>query len=258
MRVPFTTTTIATAALVAIVWSSNVIGTRAAIGCPCVQDLVTFQFDLALGCAKNIINPSDFTRTSCTVNDSSNSRVKKVVIHDHQSATSSTATITTLPVFLASPGGETVNKAEVVAGQTSSAVGDMIDASASYYYFQYQRSAPSPSVLFIDVFSSSNKLMASIDLYYATSNRNCVVSSSPIYWPGDTLYFLTVVRFCFCLLFVGCCFLLLVRLRVAALSSAPMLLSHVVVSMVGALTDLHVALLRPRLMIPTEKCTGNQ
>jgi hypothetical protein len=175
----FATTATAAAALAAFVWSNNVMGAHAGIGCPCVQDLVTFKFDLSIGCVKgNIVNPSDFTRTSCTVLDSSNSRVKKVVIHDHQSATT-----TTLPVFLSSSAGEEPGDVGAVS------------ASSSYYYFQYQRSDASPSVLFIDLFSASNTLMASVDLYFATSNRNCVVSSSPIFWPGDTLYFLTAVRF---------------------------------------------------------------
>jgi hypothetical protein len=181
-------TTVTAAALAAFVWSNNVTGAFAGIGCPCVQDLVTFKFDLSLGCVKgNIVNPSDFTRTSCTVIDSSNSRVKKVVIHDHQSA----ATTTTLPVFLSSSAG-------VEAEDASTGDVGAVSASSSYYYFQYQRSDASPSVLFMDLFSSSNTLMASVDLYFATSNRNCVVSSSPIFWPGDTLYFLTAVRCCGC------------------------------------------------------------
>lgn len=183
MGYSFATTTVTAAALVAFVWSNNVTGAFAGIGCPCVQDLVTFKFDLSLGCVKgNIVNPSDFTRTSCTVLDSSNSRVKKVVIHDHQSATT-----TTLPVVLSSAGAD-----------EDASPGDIgASASSSYYYFQYQRSGASPSVLFMDLFSSANTLMASVDLYFATSNRNCVVSSSPIFWPGDTLYFLTAVRrFC--------------------------------------------------------------
>jgi hypothetical protein len=182
----FATTVTAAAALTAFVWSNNMTGAYASIGCPCVQDLVTFKFDLSIGCVKgNIVNPSDFTRTSCTVLDSSNSRVKKVVIHDHQSALTTT---TTLPVFLSSSAG---------AEEEVASPGDVgaVSSSSSYYYFQYQRSDASPSVLFMDLFSSSNTLMASVDLYFATSNRNCVVSSSPIFWPGDTLYFLTAVRF---------------------------------------------------------------
>jgi hypothetical protein len=172
MKVFFATTA---ATFTTLLWSNNNMGVHAAIGCPCVQDLVTFKFDLGFGCRKNIINPSDYTRTSCTVNDSSNSRVKKVVIHDHQSAT----TTSTLPVFWSSSEEEEED--------------DALDAS-SYYYFQYHRSGASPSVLFMDLFDSSNTLSASVDLYFATSNRNCVVSSSPIFWPSDTLYFLTVVR----------------------------------------------------------------
>lgn len=151
-----------------IILASLFTGSLAGIGCPCVQDIVSFEFDLRLGCHGKINNPNDFLTFSCTVNDASNSKIKKVVIHDHQGEIS-------VPVLL---GFDDASQVE----------------APSYYYFQYHRSAASPSVLFVDFYTSTGSLSASIDLYYATSNRNCVVSDSPIFWPDDTLFFLKVVR----------------------------------------------------------------
>lgn len=144
-------------------------GSLAGIGCPCVQDMVTFEFDLNIGCRGKIVNRKDFQDTSCTVHDASNSRIKKIIIHDHQGEMS-------VPVHLGFADGESSSQAP------------------SYYYFQYNRSRTSPSVLFMDFLTASGSLSASVDLYYATSSRNCVVSDSPIFWPDDQLFFLKVVR----------------------------------------------------------------
>jgi hypothetical protein len=157
--------------LLVVSWNHNHV-VHASIGCPCVQDLVAFKFDLTLGCySSQIVNPTDFQKTSCMVNDSNNARVKKVVIHDQ---------------------GTVEQELEVLWMEDHNE--DAVLSGGAYYYFQYRRSAASPSVLFMDLFTASNTLSASIDLYYATSNRNCVVSSTPIFWPDDPIFFLTVVR----------------------------------------------------------------
>jgi len=144
--------------------------------CPCVPDMISFQFDFALGCshASNWKNFYDFSSgSSCTIyGKPSNASIKLVVIHDQQ----------------------TEQQVEIIPGETAA---DDATGRPKTYYFNYHRSLKSPTMLAMDFYTTSSTSasspVASVDLYYNGRSKDCVIAQDPLFWPDDELYFLKVV-----------------------------------------------------------------
>lgn len=160
--------------LLFLLWASTTAVVESA-PCPCVPDAIKFQFDFQLGC-DHPPSGSDFTsKSSCSISGGArNSSIKKVVIQD------------------------LLNEEEVELDvEEVLEEGDSIDEAQKKYSFTYTRSKKSPTVLWLDFHQTSSATrapIASIDLNYMSGSTDCVDPYNPVFWAGDWVYFLTVVR----------------------------------------------------------------
>lgn len=144
--------------------------------CPCVPDFIRFEMDFSSGCDNNPLNNADFSKVKCWIQPGrlpSNKSITKVVMKDLQT-------------------GVVLEELDVVEhtkrGDTN---------STAVYTFDYHRSFSSPSMLLLDFYQrASSKPVAMVDLYYRGRSVDCISSRNPLFWPGDKVYFLTVVGCC--------------------------------------------------------------
>lgn len=155
--------------------------------CPCVPDRIKFRYDFTWGC-DHPPSSSDFASTSsCRVSaKASNSKIKMVVIQDLENEQE-------VELFVEEV-QQAVDKDEEENKLASS---DSEASSGKIYTFDYHRSWNSPTVLWIDFYTTSSGAgtpVASIDLNYSPRSIDCINPYNPVFWAGDMIYFLDVVR----------------------------------------------------------------